>query len=139
MIYLSETFWRGSRVVGTLGRNDYDLFVFISVCQLAYFLNESRKIQRYLLFWMRYLPDVFTVNPGMFLHDLQIITNFLFVCQSFSWLTSLMKLGQYRDISCPGQDIFLKMFAAIPGMFVHQFHIFLNFFFVCLSLSQATS
>ena len=88
---------------------------------------------------MRYIPDFFKDNPGMFIHNLQIITNFLFVCQSFSWLTSLMKLGQYRDISCPGQDIFLKTFGGNPGMFLHYFKIITNFLYVCQSFSWLTS
>ena len=31
----------------------------MSVCQLAYFLNEIRHMQRYLLIWRRYLPENF--------------------------------------------------------------------------------
>ena len=64
--------------------------------------------------------------PGMFVHQLQIILYFLYVCQSISWLTSLLKLGYYRDISSSWWDIFLKSFGDIPGMFVHQGRIFLN-------------
>ena len=35
----------------------------------------------------------------MFLHYFPIISNILFVCQSFIWLTSILRLGQYRYIS----------------------------------------
>jgi len=35
----------------------------------------------------------------MFLHYFPIISNILFVCQSFIWLTSVLRLGQYRYIS----------------------------------------
>ena len=65
---------------------------------------------------MIFLQDFFKDIPRILVHYWQIITNFLFVCQSFSWLTSLMKLGQNRDISC-GQDIFWKLLVAIPGCF----------------------
>ena len=51
-------------------------------------------------------------------HTFQRITNFSYVCQSFSWLTSLLKLGQLRDISCLGWYILLNIFWDIPGMFV---------------------
>ena len=45
--------------------------------------------------------------PGMFIHYFQIIINFVYVCQSVSWLTSLLKLDKYRDISCSWWYIFL--------------------------------
>ena len=56
---------------------------------------------------------------GMFVHLFQIILNFMYVCQSVSWLTSLLKLYKYRDISTSGRDIFLKFSGDIPGMFIH--------------------
>ena len=72
--------------------------------------------------------------PRMLLHYFQIITNFLFVCQSVNWLTSLMKLGKYRDISCPEWDIFMKIFGGISGMFLHFSN---NYkFLLCLSVLQ---
>ena len=40
--------------------------------------------------------------PGIYFHYFQIISNFLSVCQSVSWLTFLLKLGQYRKIFCSG-------------------------------------
>ena len=71
--------------------------------------------------------------PRMLLHYFQIITHFLFVCQSVNWLTSLMKLGKYRDISCPW-DIFMKIFGGISGMFLHFSN---NYkFLLCLSVLQ---
>ena len=60
----------------------------------------------------------------------------MYVCQSISWLTYLMK---YRDISCPGWAIFLKFFWDIPEMFVHYFQIVTNFLYVCQSISWLTS
>ena len=43
--------------------------------------------------------------PRMIVHLFQIILNFLYVCQSVSWLTSLLRLGSYRDISSSVGDI----------------------------------
>ena len=88
---------------------------------------------------MRYLSEMFWSIPGMFLHDFQIVTNFLYVCQSVSWLTSLLKLYKYRDNSSYRWDIFLKFFGYIPGMLAHQFRINLNFLYVWQSLSWLTS
>ena len=74
----------------------------------------------------------------IFVHYFQIVTHFLYVCQSISWLTSLLKLRYYRDISRSGWDIFLKSFGDIPGMFVHWFQFILNFLYVCESVSWLT-
>ena len=38
---------------------------------------------------------------------------FLSVCQFVSWLTLLLKLGKYRDISCSWWDIFLIFFETL--------------------------
>ena len=65
-------------------------------------------------------------HPGTLVHYFHIIVSFLHVCQSVSWLTSLVKLGKYRDISSSGWDIFLTIFGDIPGMLVHILQIFLN-------------
>ena len=76
--------------------------------------------------------------PGMFVHWFQINLIF-YVCQSVSWLTSLLKLDKYKDISRSELDIFLKFFGDIPMMFVHWFHINLNFLYVFQSVSWLTS
>ena len=68
----------------------------------------------------------------MNLHQFKIILNFLYVCQSVSWLTFLLKLDKYRDISSFGLFIFLNFFEGIPLMFVHLSQIILNS--VCLSV-----
>ena len=62
----------------------------------------------------------------MFVHFFQIVTKFLYVCQYVSWLTFLLKLDKYKDISCSGWDIFLNLFVEIPGMFIHYFQIVSN-------------
>ena len=75
----------------------------------------------------------------MLVHYFQIITKFLYVCQSISWHTYLLILGKYRDISSSGWDIFLKFFGDISGMLAHQFQIIMNFLYVCQSVSCHTS
>ena len=75
----------------------------------------------------------------MFVHLFQIILNFMYVCQSVSWLTSLLKLDKLKDMSSSGWDIFLKFFGDIPGMLVHYFLIILNLMFVCQSVCLLTS
>ena len=63
----------------------------------------------------------------------------MFVCRSVSWLNSLLKLGQYRDIYCLGWDIFLKFFEIFQGCFniiSQQFQISM---FVCQSFIWLTS
>ena len=68
-----------------------------------------------------------------------MILNFLYVCQSVSLLTSLLKLYKCRDISCSGWYIFLKFFWDIPVMLVHYFKIIFNFLYVCQSISWLMS
>ena len=114
------------------------LYVCQSVSQLTslQILNKCRDIscsERDI--FMKFVWDI----SGMFAHYFKIITNFLFVCQLVSWLTSLLKLGQNRDISCPGWDIFLKLFGDIPGMSLQVFQILPNFLYVCQSVSWLTS
>ena len=40
---------------------------------------------------MRYLPKFFWDIPGIFVHKFQLTLNFLFVCQSVSWLIFLFE------------------------------------------------
>ena len=84
---------------------------------------------------LKFFGDILGICVNFF----QIITYFLYVCQSIGWLTSIMKLGQYRDISYSGWDIFLKIFGHITGMFLHYFQINANFLYVCQSVSWLTS
>ena len=112
------------------------------VCQSVSWLTSVLKLDNYRDIsgseWDIFLKFFWDI-PGMFLHYFQIITNSLFVCQSFSLLTSLLKLDKYRDISGLEWDIFLKFFGDIPEMFVHHFQIILNFLYVCQSVSWCTS
>ena len=63
----------------------------------------------------------FVEIPGILVQYLHIMRIFLFVCQSTSWLTSLLKSRKYQDVSCSGWDIFLKYFGDLPVMFLHCF------------------
>ena len=76
--------------------------VCLSVCQLAYFLTNNRKIIRYLKFWLRYLYRFLLDIPRRLVPQLQIYLNSLYVPQSVSWLTSLLELHKYSDISSSG-------------------------------------
>ena len=62
----------------------------------------------------------------------------MYVYQSVSWLTSLLKLDKYRDISSFWWHILLKIFGDIPDMFVHYFQMLTNFWYVCQSVSLLT-
>ena len=88
---------------------------------------------------MRYLSEIFGDIPELFVHFYQIITNFLCVCQSISWIPYLLKLGQYGDISCSRWDVFHKFLGDIPWMFLHYFQINTNYLYVCQSVSWLTS
>ena len=74
--------------------------------------------------------------PGYFL---TIFWIFLYVCQSVSWLTSLLKLDKYRHISSFGWDIFPNCFGDIPGMLVHYIQIILNILYVRQSVGWLIS
>ena len=95
---------------------------FLHVCQSVSLLTSFLKLDKHRDIscsgW-DISPNFSGDIPEMFVHNFQVLTNFLYVCQSFSWLTSLLKLDKYRDISSPGWDIFLKFFGGFPGMFLH--------------------
>ena len=76
--------------------------------------------------------------PKILVHWSQIILNFFYVCQSVSWLTFLLKLGQYRGIFSSGWDIFLKSFGDISDMFLHFYQIITKFLHVCQSIGWLT-
>ena len=115
---------------------------FLYVCQSVSWLTSLLKLDKYRDIsssgWDIF-PKFFGDIPGMLVHQFQIIPNFLYVCQSVSWLTHLLKLDKYRDISSSAWDIFLNFFGDISGMLVHYFQIILNFLYVCQSVSWLTS
>ena len=115
---------------------------FLYVCQSASWPTSLLILDKYRDIsssgWDNFLKRYGDI-PWIFLHYYQISSNFLSVCQSVSWLTSVQKLGQYRDISCSGWYIFLKLFGDIPGMFVRHFQINSTFLYVCHSIGWLTS
>ena len=139
MSYISEFFWNITRIF-----LDYLQIIlnFLYVCQSFSWLTFLLKLGQY-----RYISctgrdiflKIFGGFPGINLQLIQVILNFLYVCQSFSWLTSLLKLYKYRDISSSEWDVFLIFFGYIPWIFLEYFQINPNFFYVCQSFSQLTS
>ena len=113
------------------------LYVCQSVSWLTYLLKWGQYRDISCPGWDTFL-NFFGDIPWMFLHYSQTMTHFLYVCNSVRWLTSLLKLAQYRDISCSGWDMFLTFFLDIPRMFVQYFQIITNFLFVCQSVSWLT-
>ena len=118
------------------------IMIFLYVCQSGSWHTSLMKSKNLGISPALYQITLWIFDghmPGMLVHLFQIILNFWHVCQSFSWLTSLLKLDKCRDISCSGWDIFLKFFWDIPWMFVHLFQIISNFLLVCQSFSLITS
>ena len=74
--------------------------VSLFVCLLPYQTYTKGNLQFQMIFYGRI--------PGMFVHLLQIIMNFLCVCQSVIWLTFWLKSYKYTDISSSGWDIFME-------------------------------
>ena len=112
------------------------------VCQSVIWLTLLLKLDKYRdisssvwYFFLKFFGGI----PGMFVHLFRIIPNFMYVCQSVSLLTSLLKLWKYRDISSSGRDIFLKFSGDIPGMLAHWFQIIWKFLYVCQSVVWLTS
>ena len=139
MRYVSETFWRHSRDIGSPVPNNYD---FLYLCQSVCWHTLLLKLDKYRDIsssgwdiFLKFFGDI----PGMLVHYFQIILNFLYVSQSDSWLTSLLKLDKYRDISSSRWDIFLNFFLDISGMLVHYFQIISNSLYVCQFVSWLTS
>ena len=100
MRYLSEIFGRHFWYIGRPFPNN-------SVSFLSFLLKLHKSSDISSSGWdifLKFLED----NPGLLVHNFQIILNFLYFCQSVSWLTSLLKSDKCRDIGCSGWDIFLK-------------------------------
>ena len=136
--YLSEFFWRHYWDDGTPFQNNSEFLVCLSVCLSAYFLTKLRQRDISSSGWDIFLK-VFGDILKMLVHWFQIILNFLYKCQSISWLTSLLRLEVFKGVSSSGWDIFLKFFGDNPWMLVHYIQIILNFVYVCLSVSWLTS
>ena len=87
--------------------NNSEFCVCLSVWQLAYFLAEIRKRHISSSGWYIFLEFLGDIHV-MLVHWFQIITNFVYVCQSGSWNTSLLKSEKFRDISSSGWYMYLS-------------------------------
>ena len=115
---------------------------FLYVCQSVSWLTSLLKLDKCRDIsnsWWDISLIFFGDIPGMLVHYFQMILNFLYVCRSVSWLTFLLKLDKYRDISSSVWDIFLKFFGGIPGMFLHLHQIYLKSLYVCQFVIWLTS
>ena len=92
--YLSEIFCRHSWDVLTIFPNTFN---FLYVSQYVCWLTFSLKLGQYRYIsctgWDIFLK-IFGRFPGINLQLFQIILNFVYVCQSISWLTFLLKLDK---------------------------------------------
>ena len=111
------------------------------VCQFVSWLTSLLKLYKYRDIssserdiFLKFSGDIPRIN----LHYFQVLLNFMYVCQSVSWLTFLLKLDKYRDISSYVWDIFLN-FLRHSWMFLHLYQIILKFLYVCLSVHWLTS
>ena len=107
------------------------LYVSQSVCLLTFILKLYKCRDIYSSGWdifLKFFGDI----PGMLVHQFQIIPNFLYVCQSVSWLTHLLKLDKYKDISSSGWDLIVNFLGDIPMIFLDYFKLLQIF---CMSVS----
>ena len=109
-------------ILGTLIHYYQIILKFFYVCQSVIWFTSLLKLDKYKDIYCsgwNISLDFFGDIPGMLVHLFQIILNFLYVCQSVIWLTSLLKLDKYRDFSSSRWDIFLKFVWGSPLIFVH--------------------
>ena len=106
MIYFYEVIWR----------HTHEVFTFFPI--ITIFCMSVSPLVGLVPYWkyakMGISPVLgelsvyfFRYFSGKLLHCFHIITYFFFVCPAITWLTSLLKFSQYRDIFCSGWDIFL--------------------------------
>ena len=114
--YLLELFWRLSWNIFTMQSNNSEFLVCLSVCQLAYFLTEIRKIYAYLEFCVRYLSELFwrlSWNIFTIKSNNSEFLVFLSVFQLVYFLTEIISIQIYLQ--------FLKylseLFRGFPGTF----------------------
>ena len=131
-----------SLFIASLHYKNQVIFEYIQLW-MRYIFKFSREISQMFLHQFYIISDFFLKLsggiPGMFVHFFQIITNFLFVCQSVSWLTSLLSYAKIRIFPVFYEIFILKIFGDIPGMLLHYFQINANCLYVCKSVSWLTS
>ena len=84
---------------------------------------------------MRYFSKIFGGLSWNVFQWIQIILNILYVFQSVSYLTYLLNICQYRNISSSWY-IFLKFLDIFPGYFWNISRLF-EFLYVCQSVSPS--
>ena len=111
---------------------------FMYVCQSVSLLTSLLVLWKYrdifssaCHIFLKIYGDI----PWVFLHKFKITLNIWFICHSVRYFAYLLILGQCRDSSCSGWDIFLKFYGDIPGIFLHYFKIISIFLSVCQSVS----
>ena len=102
---------------------------------MAYSFTKIRQIKVHIKFWMRYFSIIFGGLSWNVFQWIQIILNILYVFQSVSYLTYLLNICQYRNISSSWY-IFLKFFDIFPGYFWNISRLF-EFLYVCQSVSPS--
>ena len=92
MSYLFQIFGRHSWDDSALVQNNSRFLVCLSVCSLPHFLTDIMLTVDISSFAWYIFQIFFGEIPWMLVHLLQMILNFMYVCQSVCLLTSLPKL-----------------------------------------------
>ena len=116
---LSEIFLRHSQDISGLFTDHFEFLLCLSVCQLAYFLNEIRQIQGYLKFCMRYLSEFFWRHfwdvGTLFPNNFEFLVC-LPVCQLAYFLTEIRQIQGYLQF---WMSYLYETFSYIPEMLEH--------------------
>ena len=121
MIYTHDIQWRHSCDICILVLNNFEFHVYLSVCQLAYFLTEIIQIQGYLQFWKRYVSEIFwrhSEDDSTLVPNNSEILVCLSVFQLAYVLTEIIQMQGYLQFC---MRYLSEIFGGIPGMFVHLF------------------
>ena len=135
MRFLSEISWTHSQDVSTLVPNNSEFLIYLSVCQLAYFLTDIKLTKGYLQFWMRFLSEIswrFSWNDCSLDPNNSEFLVCLSVCQLAYFLTEIRPIQGY---------LWSRMSYLIEFFLRHSQDVFTQFpnnseFFVCLSVCQ---
>ena len=99
MRYIFKIFWRNSWDVYTLIQNNSDFFCMSVSLLVCYFLTKIRQIWGYLHFQMRYMFTIFWRHSWDVCTPIQNNSEFLVCLSSCQFVTYLLKLDKYGDIS----------------------------------------
>ena len=133
MRYLSEIFWTLSWNVCILNPNNSEFLIWLSFCQLAYFLNEIMSIQGYLQLWIKYISEFFWRHFRYVCRPIPNNSEFLVclsVCQLALFLTEIRLIWGYHQFWMRYRsEFFWKHSQDISGLFPNY-----SLFFVYLSV-----